>query len=192
MDEQNIQTLFEQLKTDILAEVDRKNQGVASSLSKEFKKSISDLQKPAEPAPETEEVKQEKLSMKALQQEIQQLRQELGDKDKKAFLADKNAAVSKAIASAKALNPLALQKLFTLQVGEFLKREGEQWFVESGDNVKSLDQVLADYLASEEGQLFVPPSGVNGSSSQETKATPAPANHKPTSVEAVNAAFANF
>lgn len=195
MENIDIQALFEQLKSDLLSEVDRRNQGVASALTKEMKKLLSDV-KPQEQTPtapaETEDLSKDKLTLKALQQQVEQLKSELTQKEQKALIADKNAAISKAIASAQALNPSALQKLFSLQYGEVLKKEGEQWYLESGETVKSLEQVLADYLASDEGQLFVPPSGVNGSGAQETKAAPVTTQQKLTAAEALNSAFANF
>lgn len=178
-------------KTDILAEVTRANQGLAASLTKEVKKVLDKV--PAETAPAQEEQPQEKLSLKALQQQIADLTNQLQEKDKKAFIASRDAALSQAIAAVKSTAPTALQKLFLTEFGESIKQEGNQWFVTAQDgSVKDLNTSIKDYLASPEGQIFVPASEVQGSGSKETTPTPATQKSELSLDDMYNQLYQNF
>lgn len=177
-------------KQSILADVHRANQGLAASLTKEIKKATE----PDEPAgeAEAEQPKEGKLTLKALQQEISGLRQQLADKEQAAFEADSSRALTQAIASAKATNPTALYKILRAEYSGRLKSEGDAWFLTDGDEVKPLGDAIKAYLATEEGKYFVPSSGVNGSDSQETAPATVPNSGEIDTTEALSAAFANL
>lgn len=61
----------------------------------------------------------------------------------------------------------AALKLFRDE-GQF-KRDNGKWFAVNGEEVKSLDDAVADFLATPTGGLFVAPSGTQGVGSTETK-----------------------
>lgn len=176
-----------EIKTEILSEVDRKNAGLASSLTKEIKKIV-----PSAPTTSTEsdvEEPKEKLSLKALQQQISDLQTQLSEKDKQAFAAKRSQAVSSAISKTNALSASTLHKLFMIEHQDLLKEEDGAWFIEKGGSVTSLDEAVKAYLNTDEGKFFAPPSGVNGSSSQETKTTPATPGVTPKAADLLFEAF---
>ena len=89
----NLTTQIGGLESKILSEVDRRNSGTAASIVKDVTKKLEAFQ-PAtpDPAPETKpgesgDEAKGKLTVKAVQTELQQLRQEI---------ADKNAAIERA------------------------------------------------------------------------------------------------
>ncbi|MBD2196607.1 MULTISPECIES: hypothetical protein [Calothrix] len=179
------QTLGE-LKTEILSEVDKKNAGLASSLSKEIKKltTTSPLESDEEP--------KGNLSLKALQQQISDLQTQLREKDEQAYNAKRSEAVSKAISKSNVLNQSTLHKLYMMENSSQLKEENGNWFVERNGQVLSLEESLKNYLNSDDGKLFLPPSGVNGSSSQETKVTAANPNTKVSAADALFDSISNL
>lgn len=67
----------------------------------------------------------------------------------------------------------AALKLFKDE-GQF-KRDNGKWFSVNGDEVKSLDDAVGDFLSTPTGGLFVAPSGTQGVGSTETKGSAATA-----------------
>ncbi|MDZ8259459.1 hypothetical protein [Nostoc sp. ChiQUE01b] len=189
MTEQEIQALIDaslnSFKTEISTEFTKANQGLAASVTKEIKKLQTIQSTPTEPS----ENNQEKLTLRALEQQLTDLKTQLANKDLETIAAKRSSAVSQVIANSKALSPSALQKLFLLDYSDKIKQEGDKWYVAQGDNVSSLEDALNSYLSSEDGKAFVPPSGVKGSSAQETKVTPVDPNQK---VKAEDALFESF
>ncbi|MEH1803230.1 MAG: hypothetical protein V7L13_29520 [Nostoc sp.] len=189
MTEQEIQALIDaalnSFKSEIKTEITTANQGLASSLTKEFKK----LQAPQPTATESSESTQEKLTLRALEQQLTDLKTQLANKDLETIAAKRSSAVSQAIANSKALSPSALQKLFLLDNAERIIEENGRWFLNQGDTVSTLEDALNSYLTSEDGKAFLPASGVRGSDAQETKVTPVDPNQK---VKAEDALFEAF
>jgi hypothetical protein len=189
MTEQEIQALIDaslnSFKTEISTEFTKANQGLAASVTKEIKK----LQTVQPTIVEPTETIQDKLTLKALEQQLTDLKTQLANKDKETINAKRSSAVSQAIANSKALSPSTLQKVFLLDNSDKIIEENGKWFVNQGDNVSSLDDALNSYLLSEDGKAFVPASGVQGSSAQETKVTPVDPNQK---VKAADALFESF
>jgi len=189
MTQEEIQALVESTINGAISglrdEFTKANQGLAANLTKEFKKVVSTPIQPIEPPQED----QNKLTLKTLQQQLSDLQSQLAQKDKEAYTARLKQAISEVIANSKALNPSALQKLFTLEYGDFLKEESGKWFVDKGDTVLPLQDALNTYLNSEEGKFYLPPSGVNGSGSIETKPAPVNTEQKLTGADALMQAF---
>lgn len=152
-------------------EVTAANKGLASSLTKELKKTVQSLSTNTNQVEETEDTQNtsQKLSLKALENELSQLKNQLAEKDRETSIAKRSNAISQVIASSKALNPTALQKLFTLEYGENIKEEAGVWFVDKGDTVLPLNEALDSYLNSPEGKFYLPPSNVTGTGSEEVK-----------------------
>jgi hypothetical protein len=189
MTPEEIQDLLKQtlgdIKNEILSEVDKKNAGLASSLSKEFKKQSTSTTQDSEEEPK------DKLTLKALQQQISELNNQLKEKDEQAFTAKRSEAVSKAISKSNVLSQSTLHKLYMLENSSALKEENGNWFVERNGQVLPLEESLKNYLNSDDGKLFLPPSGVNGSSSQETKASTANPNSRVSAADALAEAYSN-
>jgi glucan-binding YG repeat protein len=181
MDEEQVKALITaalgEFETKLTTTIDTKNAGLAASLTREIKKLIPEPKpEPEKPAPAADPSEAEgKLTMKALQQQIQQLQDEAKRKDAEAFSARKTSALTTAIASHKALNQTALQKLLNLELGESIKEENGNWLVAQGESVKSLNDAIAAYLATDEGKAFLPPSGTAGAGSSESKTVTTPA-----------------
>ncbi|AUT00899.1 hypothetical protein CLI64_11090 [Nostoc sp. CENA543] len=156
---------LEGFRSEIKQEIITANQGLAANLTREFKK----LAQPAQPE-KTEETEKESLTLKSLKQQISELQASLEAKDKQAFEALKRSGLAEAINQVKALSPGLLQKVFMTDYGQYLKQEDGTWYVESPQvGIKPLATALQDFLKSEDGKLFVPASGVNGSGATETK-----------------------
>lgn len=183
-----IQSSINEAITGLEDKFTKANQGLAASLNKEVKKALSTP--PAQPTEPQED--QNKLTLKALQQQLSDLQNQLAQKDKEAFTAKKSQAIAQVIANSKALNPAALTKLFNLEYGEYLKEENGQWFVDKGDATLPLNDALNTYLSSEDGKFFLPPSGVNGSGSVETKPAPVDTNQKPKAEDLLFQDFSNY
>ncbi|AVH67040.1 hypothetical protein [Nostoc sp. 'Peltigera membranacea cyanobiont' N6] len=189
MTEQEIQALIDaslnSFKTEISTEFTKANQGLAANLTKEFKK----LQTPQPTVTEPTETTQDKLTLKALEQQLTELKTQLANKDLETVAAKRSSAVSQAIANSKALSPGSLQKLFLLDNSDKLKEENGVWYVAQGESVSTLEDALNSYLSSEDGKAFAPASGVRGSDAQETKVTPVDPNQK---LKAADALFESF
>ncbi len=163
------------------------NQGLASSLSKEIKKTLSTVNQPSET--ETPEVS-DKLTLKTLQNQLVDLQAKLDQKDKETISVKKSQAISQVIAESKALNPKSLQKLLNLEFGDYLKEENGTWYVVKGDDsISPLKDALNSYLNSDEGKFYLPPSNVNGSGSTETKPAPVNPTQKIDTADALFQAF---
>lgn len=176
-----------EIKTEILNEVDKKNAGLASSLTKEIKKFTTT----STPSQDSDEEPKDKLTLKALQQQISELHNQLKEKDEQAFNAKRSEAVSKAISKSNVLNQSTLHKLYMLENASLLKEENGNWFVDRNGQVLPLEESLKNYLNTDDGKLFLPPSGVNGSSSQETKVSTANPNTKVSAADALLDAISN-
>lgn len=183
----SFQGALNSLQENILDAVDQKNSGLAASVSKSVNKAIekklNDLQvdrgeengSPDGSDDAKNATSEGKLTLKALQQQIADLNNQLAEKDRRAFEADRDKALSEAVAAAKPNNQRLLYKLLHSEYANKLTQEGDAWFIEDGENVKPLSQAVTDFMSSDDGALFVPPSGVNGAGSTETKSATPPA-----------------
>jgi hypothetical protein len=159
---QTITETVDKVRAELTEQITKTNQGLASSLTKEMKKLAT---------PVDVEESSEKLTLKSLQSQVEQLNKQLVDKENQAFNARKSQAIVQAVSSTKNLNPSAVTKLFTLEYGDSIKEENNKWFVVSGESTLSLEDALNSYLATDEGKGLVPPSNVNGSGAIETNTT---------------------
>jgi hypothetical protein len=161
--------MFGEFKQSIISEVNTTNGKFAAALERKFKKEEPAPTEVADAADENPAAP--KLSLKALQQQIQDLTTQLSEKEQAALRADKTAAISQLIAGSPAQNKATLQKLFSIEYGDKLQKENGQWFLEQGGQVQSLQDCLNGYLNSDEGKIFLPPTETQGSgSSRSSKA----------------------
>lgn len=221
MDEEQVKALIAAALTEhgttLLSQIDQKNAGLAASLTREIKKSLESLQPPAKPAPDgtgnsegnppepnapgTSGATEGKLTLKALQQQLEaqtklisEMKADSDRKDRETVQAKRSSALAQSIAGAKALNPTLLHKVLQLEYGDGLKEENNAWFVSVGDSVKPLNDAVSAYLQTDEGKAFLPPSGTQGSGASESKTTTAtPPTTTPTkAVDALSQAFASY
>lgn len=198
MNEEQVKALFATLlgefETKITGVIDQKNSGLAANLTRDLKKLIPEkpvdppADPPTDPTPEKPEG-EGKLTMKALQQQIADLKKERDEERTAAASARRATALTSAIAKAKTLNQGALGKLLTLEYGDSLKEENGNWLIVQGDSVKALDDAIAGYLATDEGKAFLPPSGTAGAGSSESTTTTTAATGKPDLNQALLEAF---
>lgn len=188
-----IDAAVKKAREEILEDVVVKDQGVATAYKnqiRELKASLEELrhantnlEKQAKDTPDnkgSEDNKmsnsddagqrQERLTLKALQQQFEQekearkrLEEQIAQEKQQAFKSSRNSAISELVASSGVVNPSTLKKLFELNYADKMKAEAGTWFIEDDDNVRPLKDVFGDYLNSEEGELFQPPSNVQGS-----------------------------
>lgn len=167
-----ISTALGTFKTELLTEVDRKNQGLASNLNKDLKTIKEKLEtkpEPKEGEEGIEEGSQGRLTTKALQTQIEQLKKDIADKEQAALESQKRSAIASTVAKHSLNQPQIVQKLFSDAYGGKLKNEGERWYLEDGESVTELDDLFKTYLNTDEGKYFIPPSGVNGTGAKEAK-----------------------
>jgi hypothetical protein len=169
MNEEQVKELLSNLKEELLEAVDQKNQGLATNLSKKVK-GLEEKFESAKPAENDSKGQGEegKLSMKALQQQIQQLNQQLAEKDKAAFEADRNSKINEVIGNSDAQAKEILSRQIKTLYGDKLTKEEGQWFVKDGEDVKPFDEVFSEYLQSDEGKFFLPPNPAKGTGSQQS------------------------
>lgn len=189
MDEEQIKLLLTQtlseFKTELLSAVDTKNQGLAASLTRK-------LEKP-KPEPETTtEDDTQKLTLKALNQRIADLTSQIENEKKASFKSAAESALVKSIADSGAQNTGALRKLLLSEYGEKLRTEGGEFFVENGDVVVPLSTAISTYLSTDEGKYFMPPSGVKGAGSSETRQVTSSSSEKQSTEQAIFDSFSEF
>lgn len=173
----NLTTQIGGLETKILTEVDRRNSGTAASISKDLAKAIAAVQ-PATPDPAPEAKSGEggdetkvRPTIKALETDLQKLRQEIADKDAAIERGNRETALNGVLSSKRVLAQGVLFNALKAQYGDKLQRDGDQWFVVDGDSAKTLESVVDGFLATDDGKAFLPSSGVNGAGSKESSAT---------------------
>ncbi|MBW4483013.1 MAG: hypothetical protein KME14_10755 [Tildeniella torsiva UHER 1998/13D] len=175
---EQLTALFNTFKAEVLTEVNTANAGAVSAMKKQLQKMTDAPQAPAaDPGAETpDDTGSHKLTLKALQTQLAELQAERERERQETLQAKRNSALTQAIAGTGALNQKVLYRLFLADHGDKIQQEGDQWFVKHGDDdVAPLETTITKFLASDEGKFFIPPSGVSGSGSTETKSTTAPA-----------------
>lgn len=176
-----ISTQGESLKADLLTEVDRRNKGVASSMSKQFKAFQDSLkteeatedatEEPPSPiaAPTAQPDSATRIAMRQMQEQMAALQAQLETEKQAALAGNRKAALTSVIGSKKVIAPGILYDALDKRLGSGLREENGAWFVESGDAIETLEGVLDKFLATEEGKAFLPASGVSGAGSSESK-----------------------
>lgn len=158
MNEEQIKAILEDFKTSLLSEVDSKNAGLAASITKKTQKLI-------EPKQESEETLENRLTLQSLQDEIKNLRAEAEAKDKAFLDAQKKEAIYSTVNSTKTVGKSILTRQLQSIYSDSLVKENDTWYVQEGETVKEFKTVVDDYLASEEGALFVAPNNSKGTGS---------------------------
>jgi hypothetical protein len=174
------------LKDDILGAVDQKNSGLAASIKKQVEKAIATATPPKDGlgndggdrggdddgGGDSSGDGGGKLTLKALQAQLKRLQDERVAEQEAAKRNSAATALSQAVAAAGSNAPGALSKVLSFDVLPHLTREGDRWFVtKEGQEPVEVGQAIKDYLASPEGQHFVPASGTRGAGSAETRTT---------------------
>ena len=166
------------LESKILSEVDRRNSGLAASVTKDVAKKLDALQ-PAtpDPAPETKTgdgdgESKARPTIKALETDLQKLRKEIADKDAAIERSNRESALSGVLSRKQVLAQGVLFNALRAEYGDKLQRDGDQWFVVDGDDAKTLESVVDGFLATDDGKAFLPSSGVNGAGSKESNSSP--------------------
>lgn len=181
MDEQFKELLTKSLadlKADILSEVTSMNQGLAKNL-------LSRVESKVEP----KEVKptEDELLSKSLQAQLDELRAQLDEKEQRAIKAEKDAVIADIIASSDATGKSVLTRQINSLYGDKLVKENGKWFVKDNEDVKEFNTVFTEYLSTDEGSLFVKPSGTSGSGS--SKGEKVITNPEPNPEDGLRAAF---
>lgn len=183
-----ISTQGESLRTELLSEVDRRNKGAVSSLTKQFTQFKESL-KPAEdetidtPAATTTETtpattpasapdSATRIAMQKMQEQMAALQQQLETEKQAALMGNRKAALTSAIGSKQVIAPGILYDALVHRYGSGLKEENGAWFVESGESIETLEGVIDKFLGTDEGKAFLPPSGVSGAGSSEKSSKP--------------------
>jgi len=115
------------------------------------------------------------LAVQALQTQLadvnKRLEQQAADLEaerKQAFTEASTTALVSAIADSNAQHQGLLRQVLATDYADKLKRDGDQWFVVDGDRTVGLADSVKAYLGTDNGKVFVPPSGVQGSGAKET------------------------
>jgi hypothetical protein len=81
----------------------------------------------------------------------------------------------------KLVQPSVFKKLLQAEMGDSFVESDSQWFVKGkieGESPRTLQAAVDEYLGSDAGKLFMPPSGTAGSGTKETKPTAAGTSQK--------------
>lgn len=154
-----INTAITQAKTDIMAEVNQANQGVAASINRKIKS----LETTVEPVKETEQT----LTLKTLQDQVTSLQASLKAKDEQAFKAERNSKIYELIASSDVNAKGILSRQIETLYGDKLVKENGKWYVQDNEDVREFETAFSDYLSSDEGSFFIKPSTTKGSNSSQ-------------------------
>ena len=171
---------FQNSMKETLSQVDKKNGGTAASLTKEFQKTIEGLKgqltgesnppspEPEQPQPapnpvqETNTNNSERLSLKALQNQIENLRRESEAKDQQLQTEQRNSAITSLFSEKKAQFADKATRAFLMENESKLKQEDGVWYHADGDNVVPLDKAVDGFLNTDFGQTFQPASRGRG------------------------------
>ena len=176
----------------ILSEVDRKNSGLASSLSKDFKK-VSEAQQefleqfkqnstqpPENPEtitpPTTDpnpDILENRTQLKALNKKLQELELENQRKDKALAERTRDTQLMSLMSGKKSPFPDRATKAFLIEHSNQLVSENGNWYVQkSEDEVESLDSAVDSFLVTDFGSTFLPPHKVRGMGLRSSNYTP--------------------
>lgn len=165
---------------EMLAQVDKKNSGTAASLTKEFQKTASELRNQmfngsedssatapesapqASPAAAPAQTSGEKLSLKALQSQIETLKQERIDQAQKLQESQRNVALNNMFSSKNSQFPDKATRAFLMENEANLKQEDGNWYLTDGESVKPLNDAVDSFLNTDFGQTFQPASKGRG------------------------------
>lgn len=173
----NLTTQIGDLESKILSEVDRRNSGTAASIVKDVTKKLEAFQTttpdPALEAKPGDSDGESKVrpTIKALETSLNDLRQQIADKDAAIERNNREAALSGVLSSKRVLAQGVLFNALKAQYGDKLQRDGDQWFVVEGDSAKTLESVVDGFLTTDDGKAFLPSSGVNGAGSKESNSS---------------------
>ncbi len=174
----DITTSFTSQTQEILTQVDKKNGGTAAALTKEFQKTAESLRNQMLNGVNTEptftsEVNTvtndvntasptEKLSLKALQSQIETLRQEREQQALKIEQSERNNQLNTLFSSKKSQFPDKATKAFLMENEANLKQEDGIWYLEEGDSALPLSNAVDAFLSTDFGQTFQPASKGRG------------------------------
>lgn len=192
LDEESKAEILELIKgnnAELLSQVDRKNSGLATSISKDLKRSLEEFRSAIEPtqqqstqSAETGDPEQPNkrtttkdvdLRTKALETQLQELRTALEQEKQQKLVSDRNATLTSLISGAGVIPATqnAVRDIISARYGASMEFQDGQWYVKNGDSVVAIDAVVQDYLKTPEGMAFLPPSGTKGAGSSESGKT---------------------
>lgn len=191
LDEESKAEILELIKgnnADLLSQVDRKNSGLAKSITSDFEKSLEKFRSAIEPtqqqstqsteAGESETgkrttTKEVDLRTKALETQLQELKTALEQEKQQKLVSDRNATLTSLISGAGVIPATqnAVRDIISARYGSSMEFQDGQWYVKNGDSVVAIDAVVSDYLKTPEGMAFLPPSGTKGAGSSESGKT---------------------
>jgi len=208
MNEEEIKSLINEtvggIKDEILSSVDAKNSGTAASIKRLVAAQLEPVSAQLEslqqqPATKTDEGKgdgEQKLSLKALQQQLTEVndqlkteRQQREDQARAALQSEKQALLSGAIAKKQLVNGGILQDVLDKRWGEKLTKEGDQWFIQDGEAVRPFSDAFESFIGSDEGKTFLPPSPTTGSGGTEGQGSASSGGTEMTGDQALASAF---
>lgn len=173
----DITSTFTSQTQEILTQVDKKNGGTASALTKEFQKTVETLRNQmlngvtnevaaAVETPlintDTVSTSNEKLSLKALQGQIETLRQEREQQALKLLQSERNSQLNTLFSSKKSQFPDKATKAFLMENESNLEQEEGNWYLKVGDSALPLAAAVDSFLNTDFGQTFQPASKGRG------------------------------
>ena len=165
MNEEQLLEVLEAFKNDILKQVDIKNGGTAASIKKEVEKRFESFRpttQESEFTPAPEPTSEGQLSLKALQAQVEQLQAEKQQQERELALKNRDSAISSAFSNRKVQFGDKATRAFLLENSDKIKQEGNNYFIEDGDNVVPLDKAVDGFLSTDFGQMFQPASKGRG------------------------------
>lgn len=161
-----LQTQLKETQNELLKAVDTKNQGLAASLTKELKNA---LKAPALAPEEEKDKEKQKLSLQSIQSEMSKLREELKEKDSLVRRKTRDGHI-RDIFGKQGVPSEHLEtatRMFLLDNEPRLLEEEGEWFYKKGEEVKTVNDAVSEFITTPSGSLFLPASKTRGSSIRE-------------------------
>jgi len=98
------------------------------------------------------------LELKSLQAKFAELEKARAEDIASAKSTQRDNAILSELGSRKLVAPNSLKKLLAAQYGSQLEQENGKWFVKEGDSAQPFESIVDNFLSSEDGKVFVPPS----------------------------------
>jgi len=152
-------------KADIARTVDQKNGGLMAAMNKKFKVNLDHNDDDSEDLDGEEESNESKksktpksassqLAVKQLQQKLEQLEKDLQEKESKIRKEKLESHLTNHFG--KTLNPSVAKKAFQLEYGDQIKEDNGVYYIEKGDDVVDLSEVVTEFLSTDFGKTLLP------------------------------------
>lgn len=167
MDEAQIKALLAATQQTILDTVNQSISGAIARTQKETDKRFAEFMTNIPKSTDAEKPAEGSLELKALTQQLADMKAEREADRTKAQKTQRDNAILSELGGRKLVAASTLREVMAAKYSDRLTEENGKWFVKDGDTAKPFNQVVTEFLASDDGLVFTPPaSTVQGNGSK--------------------------